>query len=158
MVSKEDSLYKCCQKAVDQAIAEDKTSIGYFTIDRAMKNLLNITTPKEWKKDFLFNIVARAYMATYAAEIEYRSGIPSKGVYFTSDTAHEFISKGLVMNAQDLADAYTKVASDLAENHAIRFTKNGIDGQIAFDEESNVYQEASLRALVEAIKQSEKGG
>lgn len=150
----EDSLYKFVKKAVEQAIAEDQTSLEYFTTDRAMSILQGLTKPSEWDRKFLFNIVARLYIAVYAAELGYRSGIPKKGVYFSKDTAHEFISKGLVLNAEDLDKMHHKVFKELEEEHTIKFKRNCTDGQMAFDGE-NIFQEMTLKTLVDLIKQAE---
>lgn len=150
----EDSLYKFVKKAVEQAIAEDHTTFGYFTTDRAVQILKGLTTPAEWDRAFLFNIVARLYIAVYANELGYRSGIPKKGVYFQKDTAHEIVSNGLIANAEDLDSAHHKVLKDLEEEYAIKFKRGSIDGQMAFDGE-NIFQEMTLKTLVDLIKQAE---
>lgn len=150
----EDSLYKFVKKAVEQAIAEDRTSIGYFSVNKAMQILKGLTTPIEWNRKTLFDIVVKHYIAVCACELGYRSGIHGEAVYFQSDTAHEFISKGFVMNAQDLDAAHHKVFQKLEAEHAIKFKRNGIDGQMAFDGES-IFQEMTLKTLVDLIKQAE---
>lgn len=151
-----NSLYKCVQSAVKQAMAEDKTTFNYFTVDRAVEILKDITTQAEWDKRFLFNIVVRHYIAIIAAELGYRSGIRGKSVYFEGDTAHEIVSKGLLVNAKDLMDAHEKVYSAMVERHNALFKKNTTDGQMGFDEAGNMFQEMTLNTLIDLIKQAEK--
>ena len=152
----EKTLYRHVQDAVKQAIAEDETSLGYFTINRVQKILEEMTRPAEWNKRYLFDIVVKGYAAVIATELGYRSGIHGEGVYFSSETAHEFISKGLVQNAEDLAEKYREAFERLKDAHEVKFVRRGMDGQMAFDETGeSIIEEMTLATLIKAIKQAE---
>lgn len=145
----EDSLFKCCQQAVDMTINQGTICTG-FSIAKCFKNLLELTSPNEWARDFLFERVAKTYFAIYANQIGKRAGIKGKGVYYDEDSMHKAISEGLAMNEKDLAESYISKSNDLDK----KIVANATDGQIAIDgnnQEINLFEEVSLEKLTEII-------
>lgn len=154
------SFYKYCQEATKQAIAdgaEKYHGIEYLSIDGAVKALRKQTSPDEWSKDYLFERAARLYIAICAGDMGYRSGDARQRIYFPAATSKEFVSKGLVVNAQALASAHATAAEQLASDHEVRFGRKATDGQLAFDD-AGIYEEMSVSKLVAFIKEAEKAG
>lgn len=151
------SLFQYVQDAVKKAIAEDETSLSYFSIDRAMEILQEMTTYARWNKKDLFDIVAKGYAAVIANALGYRVGVHGDGIYFLADTLHEFISSGLVLNAEDLMKAYKKKYDELSEAHEVRFKKHTVDGQMAYsDDGERIIEEMTLATLSKALKPKKK--
>lgn len=156
---KELSFWKTCAQAVDMTVAND-TIFGGFDMEKCMENLLNITTPEEWSKDYLFKGLAKYYMGIYANIIGYRVGIKGTGVFFHEDTKHEGVIGGMVLNEERLSKAYEAKLADLKEKKIkVIAGKDVMDRQLAISgnpEEMNLFEERTLEWLVNLIKAAEK--
>ena len=144
----DDSLWKLCQRAVDETINQGTLCTG-FAIARCLKNLKEMTSPAEWSKEFLFDRVVNTYMRIYANQIGKRAGIKGKCVYFDEESLNKSIAEGLVLNEEKLSKTFSSKEMDL------RAKQNAIDGQLAMNTDvpdlDRLYQEVSLATLTDII-------
>lgn len=144
----DDSLWKLCQRAVDETINSGTLCTG-FAIARCVKNLRKMTSPAEWSKEFLFDRVVNTYIRIYANQIGKRAGIKGKCVYFDEESLNKSIAEGLVLNEEKLTKTFSSKEMDLRAKH------NAIDGQLAMNTDvpdlDRLYQEVSLATLTDII-------
>lgn len=149
----DDSLWKLCQKAVDETLNQGTLCTG-FAISRCLKNLRELTSPAEWSKEFLFDRVANTYIRIYANQIGKRAGIKGKCIYFDEESMNKSIAEGLVFNEEKLVQRFSNKEMDL------RVKRDAIDGQMSMDTEGmdidRLYQEVSLETLTNLIHEIEE--
>lgn len=150
------SLFKICQDAINQAIAESCVGDIGFLVSDAVKIAKQNTHEYDYTKAELLEKVIRQYVAIAAAMIGYRSGRKGEGAYFDEETMNRSVASQLVINAKDDAKAHAAKADNLSEQFETRFsTKAVIDGQLTMDFALNtVFEEMTVDRLIDFMKEA----
>lgn len=155
-------LYTLCKQALEQTMSEDLyQKYGGFSIESVLKHLLELTSPFEYSRDFLFEKVAKLYIAICANTLGQRAGMKRSGVYFSEDILNKSIAKQLFVNAKNSADSYGDVAREREDRYLV--VKDTIDGQLRLGLENDddgqggmsILEEKSIEWFTNLIKEAD---
>ena len=155
-MNKELSLFQICQDATQQAISNGVGETG-FSINEVLRIVRTQTKAAAYPREWLFDQIVKNYVAICANAAGYRSVQKRSCVYVNEDINHEGARLLMIENARGDALARNNKADDMQEAYELRFSKNGMTGQLGFDVETgNWYQEMDANDLIKAIRAFEE--
>lgn len=159
---KEESLWKICDNAFSEAIAESDLGQWGVSLDRVYALVCDKTSSYEYNRDWMFKKVVQFYMCLAANTKGYASAQHGSGVYFNKCILNKAVSQSLVDEYTKRANEHDASASDMIKLHRKKFEPNSISGQgvmVPDGENLNIYEamntEEFIRFITESSSESE---
>lgn len=154
---KEESLWKICDSAFSEAVAESDLGQWGVSLERVYALVCDKTTPFEYSREWMFRKVVQLYMCLAANTKGYASAQHGSGVYFNKRILNKAVSQSLVDEYTKRANEYEANASDMIKLHRKKFEQNSISGQFVMVPEGdnlNIYEAMNTEEFIRFITES----